>query len=105
MLSNHIPKPPHPYDYQPDWQKEGACYGMDVNLFFPRRGTPPSQIRATKQICYDCPIRIKCLDYALYHGERLGIWGGTSERERRTLASQLRKQGLLDRHANQHTCR
>jgi len=26
-----------------------------------------------------------CLEYALAHGEKFGIWGGLSERERRRL--------------------
>jgi WhiB family redox-sensing transcriptional regulator len=80
-----INKPPHPYDRNPHWQTDGACRGHNPNLFFPPRGTPPRKINEAKQICNECPIRIKCLEYALYHGEKLGIWGGLSERERRTI--------------------
>jgi WhiB family redox-sensing transcriptional regulator len=28
-------------------------------------------------------VRLECLEYALSHGEKFGIWGGLSERERR----------------------
>ena len=33
-------------------------------------------------------IRAECLEYALEHDERFGIWGGMSERERRRLKRQ-----------------
>jgi WhiB family redox-sensing transcriptional regulator len=33
-------------------------------------------------VCAGCPVRERCLDYAIEHVE-IGVWGGTSERERR----------------------
>jgi WhiB family redox-sensing transcriptional regulator len=38
-----------------------------------------------KRICSGCEVRAECLEYALAHDERFGIWGGLSERERRRL--------------------
>jgi hypothetical protein len=35
-----------------------------------------------KGICYDCPIKKQCFDYALRTNQRHGIWGGTSPEER-----------------------
>jgi WhiB family transcriptional regulator, redox-sensing transcriptional regulator len=32
-------------------------------------------------------LKAECLEYALEHDERFGIWGGLSERERRRLKS------------------
>jgi WhiB family redox-sensing transcriptional regulator len=29
-----------------------------------------------------CEMRAACLDYALRHDERFGVWGGLSEQER-----------------------
>ena len=77
--------PPHPYDGDPDWQKAGACVGRGTTLFFPPRGTSRERILEAKNVCAGCPIKQKCLDYALYHGDRHGIWGGTTEFERRRL--------------------
>ena len=54
--------------------------GADADLFFPERG---ASTRRAKAICDGCPVRGECLDYALAHGEKFGIWGGLSERERR----------------------
>jgi WhiB family redox-sensing transcriptional regulator len=33
-------------------------------------------------------VRESCLEYALANGEKFGIWGGLSERERRRLRRQ-----------------
>ena len=38
-----------------------------------------------KRVCRSCDVRAECLEYALEHDERFGIWGGMSERERRRL--------------------
>lgn len=64
------------------WQADAACRGVDPDLFFPERG---ESTREAKEICGICPVRRACLEHALAHGERHGIWGGTSERERRRL--------------------
>lgn len=38
---------------------------------------------AVGQVCQACPVQADCLDYAVRIGQRHGIWGGLSERERR----------------------
>lgn len=38
-----------------------------------------------KKVCFNCPVRLECLQYALDHDERFGVWGGATERERRRL--------------------
>jgi WhiB family redox-sensing transcriptional regulator len=37
-------------------------------------------------ICGICPVREDCLDHALETNERFGVWGGTTEKERRKLS-------------------
>ncbi|HEY9249373.1 MAG TPA: WhiB family transcriptional regulator [Rariglobus sp.] len=65
----------------PDWT--GAlCAQTDGNLWFPDFGEPTRTARA---ICERCPLQDACLDYALTRGERFGVWGGVSERDRRKL--------------------
>ena len=56
-----------------------SCRGMDPDLFFP---SSSGEVKAAKAVCAACPVRAECLEYALANAERLGVWGGTSERER-----------------------
>ncbi len=62
------------------WQDYANCRGADADLFFPERG---ASTRKAKAICTACEVRSDCLDFALRAGEKFGIWGGMSERERR----------------------
>ena len=64
------------------WQEEANCLGVDPDLFFPERG---ASTREAKEVCRGCVVRLECLEYALQNGEKFGIWGGMSERERRRI--------------------
>lgn len=67
------------------WRWDALCAQVDPELFYPEpeRATT-SQAR---RVCLACPVRAECLADALERNERFGIWGGTSERERRGLRS------------------
>jgi len=65
-----------------DWQDRALCAETDPEAFFPEKG---GSTREAKRICNSCEVRRQCLEYALTHDERFGIWGGLSERERRKL--------------------
>jgi WhiB family redox-sensing transcriptional regulator len=58
------------------------CLGMDPELFFPHRGDRRG-IAAAKAVCFECPVRRPCLDQGMR--QRLGVWGGFSETERKRL--------------------
>ena len=60
------------------WMERANCIGMDPERFFPI-AAPELEILAT---CAACPVRQECADYADAEGLG-GIWGGTTERERR----------------------
>jgi WhiB family transcriptional regulator, redox-sensing transcriptional regulator len=64
------------------WQERGLCAQTDPEAFFPEKG---GSTREAKKVCLTCDVRQQCLEYALAHDERFGIWGGLSERERRKL--------------------
>jgi WhiB family redox-sensing transcriptional regulator len=65
-----------------DWKSRANCMGVDPDLFFPERGM---STREAKEVCRGCVVREDCLEYALANGEKFGIWGGLSERERRRI--------------------
>lgn len=64
------------------WQDDALCAETDLEAFFPEKG---GSTRNAKRICTTCDVKAQCLEYALANGERFGIWGGLSERERRPL--------------------
>jgi WhiB family redox-sensing transcriptional regulator len=65
-----------------DWQVMARCSEVDPEIFFPERG---GSSKAARSVCAQCNVRSQCLEYALNNKEQFGIWGGTSERERRRL--------------------
>ena len=80
-------------DEDRSWQDNANCLGVDPDLFFPERG---ASTREAKEVCRACIVRVECLEYALGNGEKFGIWGGMSERERR----RIRRARALARRAN-----
>ena len=73
-------------------QSRANCMGVDPDLFFPERG---ASTREAKEVCRGCVVKDDCLEYALDNGEKFGIWGGMSERERR----RLRRARAIERRA------
>lgn len=67
------------------WRLRAACRGTDVHLFYPGLGESTAEAKA---VCAGCPVRSECLEYALDAREVFGIFGGTSERERRKIRRQ-----------------
>ena len=68
------------------WQERALCAQTDPEAFFPEKG---GSTREAKKVCTRCDVRGECLEYALAHDERFGIWGGLSERERRKLRKRV----------------
>ncbi len=72
------------------WRNDAICRDTDPDLFFPVGSTGYAlvQIDRAREVCGQCPVRVECLDYALETNQDSGIWGGTSEDERRILRRQ-----------------
>jgi WhiB family redox-sensing transcriptional regulator len=66
------------------WRAAGACASADPDLFYPisYRGAALAQIAQARRICADCPVRSRCLGFAMETREPEGIWGGTTPAER-----------------------
>lgn len=78
------------------WQQEAACRSRDKNLFFDQEGEPYrarlARARSAQVVCFDCPVRIACLQHALRYPETHGVWGGTTPKQREQLRDNLRRQ-------------
>ena len=86
--SRHLTAPPDPQPMPlpapiaPPFRRDlAACRGA-TGFMYPSdaRGVP-----AAKAVCAGCPVRQACLEFALANDERWGVWGGTSERQRRAM--------------------
>ena len=74
---------------RPAWHDLARCAETDPEMFFPDKG---ESVRPAKRVCAGCEVRAECLQDALDRGERFGVWGGMSERERRALTVRLARQ-------------
>jgi WhiB family redox-sensing transcriptional regulator len=79
------------------WRLRAACRDVDSAVFFspdgergPKRAAREARAKA---ICAGCPVIRQCATHAIWYGERYGVWGGLSERER--LVFRLRPDRLL----------
>lgn len=68
----------------------GRCAGLDTATFFPSDGMG---VLKAVQICKTCPVRERCLEYALENAITMGVWGGVSERGRQRLRRSARHLG------------
>lgn len=69
------------------WQDLAACRGIDTNRFFPisHKGRSAADINDAISVCKSCPVQQACLSYALSIPQTGGIWGGTTEEQRKRL--------------------
>lgn len=70
-----------------EWMADGNCRNQPPALFFPSDGVG---VDAARRLCATCPVKSACLEYALRNRIDHGVWGGTSERERRRILRQRR---------------
>lgn len=73
-----------------DWREKASCRSVDPDLFFPigTTGLALDQIEQAKAVCRACPSVEPCLEFALSTNQESGVWGATSEEERRKLRRQ-----------------
>ncbi len=71
------------------WRQHAACRGIEPDVFYPLDEDDDAE--AAKEVCTACPVRQACLEHALSHRERDGVWGGATERERRRMLRHRRR--------------
>ena len=64
------------------WMDDAACRETDPDLFYPESAVANKD---AKKVCQTCSVVTQCLEYALDHPEEWGIWGGTSQEERKVM--------------------
>lgn len=67
-----------------DWRQQAACRGIDTAVFFPET-RKRDDYAAAMRICASCPVSDECLKDALRDREKRGVWGGTTEQDRRRI--------------------
>jgi WhiB family transcriptional regulator, redox-sensing transcriptional regulator len=76
------------------WQALAACRGLSSELFYPK---DDDAITAAKAVCRACEVETQCLEHALTVREKDGIWGGSTERERRSIIRRRRRLAARER--------
>gem|GEM_PF-237865 len=86
------------------WRRSALCRDTDPELFFPigTTGQALLQISRAKEVCCECPVKFECLDFAMETNQDTGIWGGTSEEERRQMRRDLAARARAARIAAGH---
>lgn len=82
------------------WMEQAKCKEMPSEWFFPIKPQPGQRVLSkdtvfspwkAKRVCHgrdgepSCPVRLSCLSYALARNLRHGVWGGTTDGERRAM--------------------
>jgi WhiB family redox-sensing transcriptional regulator len=77
-----------------EWMGRGNCRDEPPATFFPSDGVG---VEVARQLCATCPVKAPCLEYALRNRIDHGVWGGASERERRRILAQRRREAAAAR--------
>ena len=64
------------------WRAKAACRDLDTEIFFP---DSESEAAPALEVCASCPVRMECLEWAIATRQHDGIWGGTTETERKRI--------------------
>lgn len=71
-----------------EWRSRGVCTPAQDDIFFGETAVPPA--KAVYICTHECPVAAQCFEYAM--SQKLpvrGVWGGTSEAQRRRAARGL----------------
>jgi len=73
----------HWLDDERPWAAFAACRDADSGLFFADGDGEGTAVAL--RICAGCPVQVECLEWALTARAQFGVWGGTTEQDRRRL--------------------
>ena len=73
-----------PYEYEAP-----VCASVGGDLWYPEKmGGLIAEANIAKRICDSCTHKVECAEWGV-HNEKFGIWGGTTENERRNIRRRL----------------
>jgi WhiB family transcriptional regulator, redox-sensing transcriptional regulator len=78
----------HVSEAQLDWQERAACRSASLELFY---SCEEEDIGRALEICEGCEVVLACRAFAMEQREHFGVWGGTTERERRRIFRRERR--------------
>jgi WhiB family redox-sensing transcriptional regulator len=97
--TGQIARLPGPNFSNYEWQQSGACRHADPALFFhPERErglARQARDHRAVAVCADCPVLLVCLRHALSAREPYGVWGGTTENQRKKIYARHRRADVI----------
>jgi|APGre2960657404_1045060.scaffolds.fasta_scaffold56991_3 WhiB family redox-sensing transcriptional regulator len=76
------------------WQEQAACRGANTDMFFLEEDQTKinqKKLAAAREMCAECLVAEKCLDFALDNYIDFGIWAGTTPLQRKGLRREQRR--------------
>lgn len=77
-----------------DWRDQAVCVGVPSTVFFPEMPQMTTAWDVARRLCGSCPVREKCLEFALRYEDledRWGMYGGLTPNERNLIRNERRK--------------
>lgn len=71
----------------PAWFQEAVCASVGGDMWFPEPGQNYF-LHEAQRICRSCPVQVECLEWALAEGEKFGVYGGLTAKQREELLKQ-----------------
>lgn len=93
LPEEELPEVPSELEIQTKgWMHFANCKGQTLTMF-PKAHKDISYIIGARALCEKCPVRERCLDYALEFpvADMHGIWAGMTSRQ---LAAEQRRRGV-----------
>lgn len=85
-----LPSLPFP-DRDSSWRDDARCRGIGPDIFYPPRGNNGIKAKLT---CFGCTVRKQCAEFAINNAVRDGIFGGFTDKERRSIRHNRRPNAI-----------
>jgi len=73
---------------RPPWHARAACRGAGTTAFVHGRGANAAVMARVRSVCDRCTVSKECLDFAMSDVDLVGVWAGTTGRQRRAMRAE-----------------